>query len=469
MQPGSVSKPLIIIAWASAFDLSVVYATLLRLLQKLTNLNKGAGPMNEDAKALIDAKYQNHFGTIAGYLPKDRKYVDEWQRNLKRELEDARSKGRKRKYSKGVEELARLIETNGIVRMYADEMINQVPEEYKNIDSIEEMLEALNHIINTAPLYNPDPNKQNTFPMSSLFVYMMMTPAGEAIFRNVEFNGAIRRILKEWCDFLDSDKSLYVLNMGEDGWLSRSAFWFNKLYEFVIPDRSAPHWGFDSYTFYFLRKIKSEWRRVEGPGDPKVIVSANDGKVYNIANNVKPMDTFWLKGQPYSLVNMLNNEHVERFIGGDVFQSFLSGADYHRWRSPIDGVVRRAQMVGGLMFSDAESAGFDPTAATYSQGYEASVNTRALVFIESESPIIGMVCVIPIGITEISSITLEVKSGDKVKKGDELGYFSYGGSSMCLVFQPGAIDHFTVPNRPPTVNPDDGHPIKVNAQIAVAR
>jgi len=40
---------------------------------------------------------------------------------------------------------------------------------------------------------------------------------------------------------------------------------------------------------------------------------------------------------------------------------------------------------------------------------------------------------------------------------------------MCLVFQPGAIDQFTVPNRPAGNNPDDGPPIRVNAQIAVAR
>ena len=80
-----------------------------------------------------------------------------------------------------------------------------------------------------------------------------------------------------------------------------------------------------------------------------------------------------------------------------------------------------------------------------------------------------MVCVVPIGITEISSVTIQVKPGDEVKKGDELGYFSYGGSSMCLVFQPGAIDRYTVPNRPSGNNPDDGPPIRVNAQIAIAR
>jgi phosphatidylserine decarboxylase len=61
-----------------------------------------------------------------------------------------------------------------------------------------------------------------------------------------------------------------------------------------------------------------------------------------------------------------------------------------------------------------------------------------------------------------------VKPGQQVKKGDELGCFSYGGSSMCLVFQPGAIDHFTVPPPLPVVDPTSGPAIQVNAQISIA-
>jgi phosphatidylserine decarboxylase len=425
--------------------------------------------MSDHQQKAFEAKYQKLFGRVAGYLPKDLSAIDEWHRELKRSVAEARAKGKPPKYARTVKELAKLIELNGIVRMYVEQMIEQVPTQYKTIDSTEQLLDSLNQIITTAPLYNANPNKINAFPMSTLFTYMMMTPAGEAIFRNSEFNDAIRKILKEWCNFLDSDKSLYVLNEGADGWLSQSAFWYNKLYEFVIPDKNAPHWGWQSFNDYFHRQIQPQNRPIAAPDDPKVVVSANDGTVYNIASNVQPLDQFWLKGQPYSLINMLNNQYVERFIGGSVFQSFLSGADYHRWRAPIAGTVRKAQVVDGLMFSDAESAGFDPTAATYSQGYGAAVNTRGLVFIESDDPVIGMVCVIPIGITEISSVTIEVKSGDKVKKGAELGYFSYGGSGMCLVFQPGAIDQFTVPNRPSGNNPDDGPPIRVNAQIAIAR
>jgi phosphatidylserine decarboxylase len=419
--------------------------------------------MDEETKKAIDARYKNHFGYVAGYLPRDRSAVDEFQKNLKAEVE-----GKAKPLTKSVKELAKLIELNGVVRMYVEQMIEQQPADNKTVGSVEDMLKMLNQIITTAPAYNPDLNKLNNFPVSTLFTYLMMTPAGEAVFRNDAFNTAIADVLREWCAFLDSKNSLYVLTEKPDGWLSQSAFWYNKLYEFEF-DKSKPHWGWKSYNDYFHRQINLKYRPIAEPDNPKAVVSANDGKVYNIASNIQPLNKFWLKGQSYSLVNMLNNQYVERFVGGTVFQSFLSGADYHRWRAPVAGTVRKTEIVNGLMFSDAESAGFDDTAATYSQGYEASVNTRGLVFIESEDANIGMVCVMPIGITEISSVTITTKVGAKVKKGDELGYFSYGGSSMCLVFQPGAIDYFTVPNRPSGNNPDDGPPIRVNAQIAVAR
>lgn len=413
----------------------------------------------------LEAKYRQLFGRVAGYLPEDRGAVDKHLRELRK----AAAKRPKGLRSPAVRELAALIERDGIVRMYVEQMIAEQPPKHATVDSVEALLETLDTIVETAPLFEANPKKRNFFPVSTLFTYMMMTRAGFAAFRYTEFNAAIARILNEWCRFLDSRESRYVLNTGKHGWLSKPAYKLNKLYEFVIPDKKAPHWGFTSFNAYFHREIKSECRPIADPHDPKVIVSANDGTVYNIARGVKRLDRFWIKGEPYSLLNMLNgHEYVERFVGGDVFQTFLSGADYHRWRSPIDGTVRHAEVVNALMFSEAESAGPDPTAATYSQGYETSVNTRGLVFIESENPAIGMVCVMPVGITEISSVTINVKPGQRLKKGDELGWFSYGGSSMALVFQPGAIRKFTVPNRKKGTNPDDGPPVQVNAEIAIA-
>ena len=423
--------------------------------------------MKHDA-ATVNARYKRQFAVRAGYLPKKREALLGWHADMQTTIAGVKAQGEVRIRSESVRALDRLIERDPMVRMYAHEMLEQV----RLLDgvpptprTIEELLIALDHITRMAPYYD---THSVAFPMSALFSYMMMTDAGEAIFRNAAFNEAIRQILKEWCRYLNTPESRHTLNHGPHGWLSPFAYQDMKLYEFVTKP-SDPHWGWTSYNDFFHRAIKKEARPIAGPDDPAVIVSANDGHLLTIARGVKRTDQFWLKGEPYSLVDMLDrSKHVDRFVGGYVFQSFLSGANYHRWHAPVDGTVEEAYVVDGLQFSDAESAGPDP-GADLAEGYYACVNTRGLVFIRADNKAIGMVCVIPIGITEISSVEITVKAGDKVKKGDQLGYFSYGGSTLALVFEHGAIDHFTTPDPPKGLfDPGDGPPIQVNAQIAVA-
>ncbi len=418
--------------------------------------------------ATVDARYKRQFGVRAGYLPKKRESLHRWHTDMKATVAGVKAKGPVEIKSESVKELGRLIDRDPMVRMYVSEMLEQVcdiPDVPASPQSVEELLIALDEITRMAPYYD---THSVAFPMSALFSYMMMTDAGEAIFRNAAFNEAIRQILKEWCRYLNTPESRHTLNHSPHGWLSPFAYQDMKLYEFVT-DKSDPHWGWKSYNDFFHRAIKPEARPVAGPDDPSVIVSANDGHVLTIARGVKRTDKFWLKGEPYSLADMLNrSKYVDSFVNGYVFQSFLSGANYHRWHAPVAGIIEEAYVVDGLQFSDAESAGPDP-GADLAEGYYASVNTRGLVFIKADNKAVGMVCVIPIGITEISSVEITVKAGDKVKKGDQLGYFSYGGSTLALVFEHGAIDHFTAPAPPKgQFDPGDGPPIQVNAQIAVA-
>ncbi len=410
-------------------------------------------------------------GGVALHVPDSREALNAFHADIKKTVAAAADAGTP--WSPAVQAMAELIAADAIVRMFVEQMLAQVQElpgaPPSTVTTVDELLGALDAIVTLAPLYNPDPAKRHAFPMSSLFAYMMMTVAGESLFRTRSFNAALQAILKEWCAYLDSADSASVLNDGYTGWISPPAVAEFQLDQFVF-DPSAPHGGWSSYNDFFHREIKAEYRPIAGPGDAKVVVSANDGNLVSVARDVQRTDMFWLKGEPFSLVDMLDrSEYVDRFVGGDVVQTFLSGGNYHRWRAPIAGTVRAAKVVDGLMFSDAESAGWDPN-GVLSEGYYAAVNTRGLVFVESDDPVIGMVCVIPIGITEISSVQIAVKPGDKVEKGDELGWFSYGGSSMCLVFQPGAIAYYTMPAPPPkpVVDPSSGPPVLVNAQIAVA-
>lgn len=422
--------------------------------------------MDVQIRSAEEERYRALFGFQAGYLPADLGALLTWQRELKSAVDKASRDEPDRPVAASVTALARLLDRDGILRMYVDQMIAEVPEKVRTVADIPDLLDHLNHVVRLAPAWEVDESKRVFFPMSALLGQMMITDGGEGAFRLRDFNDALRWILRDWCGFLDSFNSRYVLNEGAEGWLSPPAVAYNKLSEFVVPDRSAPHWGWESFNAFFHRQIRPEVRPLAAPHDPKVITSANDGTVYKIARGVDEQARFWLKGQPYSLRDMLaGSAYVDRFIHGDVFQTFLSGADYHRWHAPIGGIVRDAAVVDGLMFSNAESAGPDPK-GILSQGYQSAVNTRGLIFIESDDPVIGMVCCIPIGITEISSISIGAKRGDRVVKGQELGYFSYGGSSMALVFQPGAIRQFACSS------PDDGAgmkvPVLVNAEIARA-
>ena len=57
---------------------------------------------------------------------------------------------------------------------------------------------------------------------------------------------------------------------------------------------------------------------------------------YGISTDVKRQDRFWIKSQPYSLADMLaNDDSIDQFADGTVYQVFLSATNYHRWHSPV--------------------------------------------------------------------------------------------------------------------------------------
>ncbi|CAF3564351.1 unnamed protein product [Fusarium graminearum] len=74
-----------------------------------------------------------------------------------------------------------------------------------------------------------------------------------------------------------------------------------------------------------------------------------------------------------------------------------------------------------------------------------SRNTRGLCVIDN--PVLGLVAVLPIGMAQVSSVKMTTQVGDKVKKGDEIFYFQFGGSDVICVSQPKVdlkVDHFVV-------------------------
>lgn len=71
--------------------------------------------------------------------------------------------------------------------------------------------------------------------------------------------------------------------------------------------------------------------------------------------------------------------------------------------------------------------------------YLAHVSTRCIFLIDSPE-FGGQMALVFIGMTEISSCTMEKQAGDQVSKGDELGRFQFGGSSGLMLLSKDIVD-----------------------------
>ncbi len=337
------------------------------------------------------------------------------------------------------------------------------------LDNYKQMLVVLNHILTTAPTFNT--TGLVGFPINAILDYPMITPAGLSAFASQKINDMWRKVLAVWTQFLDSEDSLYVLNDSPTGWLSPAARKAISLDDFQT-DPKKPYLGFTSWNDFFIRQFKPDRRPVAKPFNDMAIVSACESQPYSIQTGVKAIDTFWIKSQPYSLRDLLQGNFVDQFIGGTVYQAFLSAENYHRWHSPVSGIVKKLVKVPGTYYAEAASAGFDPAGPNNSQGYISHVATRALIFIEADNPAIGLMCLVPIGMAEVSSCLFigndgqPLEEGQHVNKGDQVGYFQFGGSTHCLIFRPGLQLSFVLEAIPQGEDGANSAIVEVNSLLA---
>ena len=390
----------------------------------------------------------------AGWLPQEQEDLESWLAGHRERVE---ARGEQVVLHPVLIEFQELIDGDPVVRMYMNQMIAQVPSTKpypkRHLESVEQMLRLINEVLTMAPEFGP--GAMVATPLGAILDWTMGTPAGFAAFRDPRDQRDAQEDPDRLVRVPQQRDSLYVLNESPSGWKSAEAQRTVGMEQYEH-DPEDEHWGFSSWNDFFTRRFKDGERPVAAPDDDKVIVSACESTPYGISIDVKRQDRFWIKSQPYSLEDMLaNDESVDEFVGGTVYQAFLSATNYHRWHSPVAGKIVRAFVREGTYYSEADSEGKDAVEPTNSQSYLAHVAARAIILIEADDPVIGLVAFVPVGMSEVSScmIASKLKPGYHVEKGEELGYFQFGGSTHCLVFRPGAIAEFSLAAIPQPHDP----------------
>lgn len=215
-----------------------------------------------------------------------------------------------------------------------------------------------------------------------------------------------------------------------------------KAYKINTKDIEQPVDSFGSLHSFFIRKLRLGSR----PQAETAVISPVDGKV-EIAGKIHPDSKFIVKGQDYSLSELLGSEKLAMtYANGDYAVLYLSPADYHRIHSPLDGKVVRQFVLGKKSYPVNQSGllyGKSPISGNY----------RLITELQTAA---GKVLVVKVGAMFVNSIEL-TNTGEEWKKGEEVGYFSFG-STVVLFFEP---DCFRF-----TENIVAGEPVKVGEAMA---
>ena len=258
--------------------------------------------------------------------------------------------------------------------------------------------------------------------------------------------GWTRKFTKARGQFMDTDGSMPV---------SVTRAWKKNIGELEWSRYKEPSGGYKNFNAFFTRSLK-EPQPVAGKGDDSILVSPADSSINIVNSNLKATTQIHTKyGENLNIRELLaGSKYADSFNGGTAISCVLMPNVYHRYHSPVTGEVVESKDVNGAYFGmggNFYSYINNGNVGGYLSNYGIfGIYHRGYYIIKTKK--YGNVAMIPIGLDDVSSVNFvekyadipSARSAQKVTKGDELGHFAYGGSTVVLLFEPGVIQNLSV-------------------------
>jgi phosphatidylserine decarboxylase len=218
------------------------------------------------------------------------------------------------------------------------------------------------------------------------------------------------------------------------GYFQKSSMSRSKVHPFVqayhidVSEFLDPVDSFPSFNAFFIRKLKPECRPISTRQDVAVLPA--DGR-YLLFQQIDQADGFWVKGKKFSLSELLGDKALAKtYEQGAMVIARLCPVDYHRFHFPCSCIPDQARLINGPLFS------VNPMALKRNIEILCE-NKRMITSLKTQN--FGCVQYIEVGATYVGSIEQTYAPGKSYGKGEEKGYFSFGGSCLILLFEPNRI------------------------------
>ncbi|MFI5390773.1 MAG: phosphatidylserine decarboxylase [Bacteriovoracales bacterium] len=182
---------------------------------------------------------------------------------------------------------------------------------------------------------------------------------------------------------------------------------------------------FASFNDFFIRKFKEGKRNY--PTDPNSMGAPCEAR-YFAYKKIVPDLKIPVKGKYLTPENLIKNEKWNKYFqNGPVLLARLCPVDYHRFHYPDSGFTKDFYPIHGKLHS------VNPIALK-KHGTIFMENERRVSILETES--FGKLAYIEVGATMVGKI-VQTHLDKSFKRGDEKGYFLFGGSTVIVIGEEG--------------------------------
>lgn len=185
---------------------------------------------------------------------------------------------------------------------------------------------------------------------------------------------------------------------------------------------------FSSFNDFFCRKLKPNARKIDS--DNHSLISCGDGKLYAY-ENINMDSLVQVKGFTYSIRELIKNDQVvKKYSNGTYLILRLCPTDYHRFHFIDSGICEGTRKIKGAYYS------VNPVALQKVEKLFCENKREWSIF---HSDHFGDVLYVEVGATCVGSIIQTYTPKKRVNRGDEKGYFKFGGSTVILFFESGKV------------------------------
>ncbi|WP_454052243.1 phosphatidylserine decarboxylase [Clostridium sp. Marseille-Q7071] len=181
---------------------------------------------------------------------------------------------------------------------------------------------------------------------------------------------------------------------------------------------------YTSFNDFFYRKLKPTAREINK--DKNIFISPSDSRLLSI-DNIDENHSFKVKGFDYSLKEILGSKELaNKYKGGICLIFRLCPTDYHRFHFIDNGTCSSTTKIKGKYYSVSPIA-LEKVSKVFTS------NKREYSILHSEN--FGDLLYLEVGATCVGGIIQTYKENSKVYKGDEKGFFKFGGSTVIILVE----------------------------------